>query len=137
MALKQYKDLDLKSIREAADLDFAHWTYKKGMCSCCYGPRDLPELYWKNHKKAEEGQDFTYILFKNASNGRGTVSKNDFIENCTYIEHHVSSDQMDTVCRMLQEQLGSGYVVVKPEYASTCISIYESEWFAKNINSIA
>lgn len=35
----KYKELNLKKIREDNDLDFAHFTYQKGMCSCCYGQK--------------------------------------------------------------------------------------------------
>lgn len=31
--MKQYKDLNLRKLREEADIDFAHFTYKKAQCS--------------------------------------------------------------------------------------------------------
>jgi len=69
---KTYSDLNLKAIREALNIDFAHFTYKQGQCSCCYGPKDLPKMYWKD-RTIPEGDDYSYILFKNANNGSGTV----------------------------------------------------------------
>lgn len=32
----QYGDLNLKKIRDDNEFDFAHFTYQRGMCSCCY-----------------------------------------------------------------------------------------------------
>lgn len=74
-ALKRYKDLNLKEIREKTGIDFAHFTFQPGMCSCCYGPEDLPSLYWKDRRIKHD--NYSYILFKNADNGSGSVTKND------------------------------------------------------------
>ena len=60
----KYRDLNLKKIREDNDLDFAHFTYQKGMCSCCYGPWDLPKRHWKNGIVREQSEDVQYLLFK-------------------------------------------------------------------------
>lgn len=49
----KYKDLDLRAIMEAENLDFAHWTYQRGQCSCCYGPEDQPRRYWRNGNRPE------------------------------------------------------------------------------------
>lgn len=43
--MKRYKELNLKSLREEADIDFAHFTYLKGMCSCCFPPSSFPKIY--------------------------------------------------------------------------------------------
>ena len=82
-ALKRYKDLDLKKIMRDFNLDFAHYTYLPGQCSCCYGPWDMSATHWKNKvvpKTKEERDKARYILFKNADNGSGIRTKNDFIK---------------------------------------------------------
>lgn len=121
---KQYTDLNLKSIREALNIDFAHFTYPKNMCSCCYGPKDLPKIYRKDGIEAEDIK--TYILFKNAENGSGTVTKYDTIGHVN-ISWNLTDEQLEGVCDMLQEQLGSSYKVIKPEDSSTCITIEKIE----------
>lgn len=52
--MKKYGDLDLKKLAEIADLDFAHFTYKKNQCSCCYDPTDMAKKYWRNKEKYEQ-----------------------------------------------------------------------------------
>jgi hypothetical protein len=124
---KTYADLDLKSIREALDIDFAHFTYKPSQCSCCYGPQDLAAKYWKNNT-IQEGDDYSYILFKNAHNGSGSVTKFDNIGYANISWGNLSDTQLDGVVTMLQEQLGSDYKVVKPENKRVCINIeYEGK----------
>ena len=129
---KTYGELDLKKIREECGLDFAHFTYKRNQCSCCYTPKDLPKRYW--HKGIiPDGDDYTYILFKNAYNGSGAVTKNDIIENYTCVSWNMSEEQLDKVCDMLQEQLGNDYYVQKPNDKYTTIIIWDSEiWENKN-----
>ena len=146
---KKYRNLDLAAIRDAADLDFAHYTYEKGMCSCCFGPKNLPSKYWKNGKvsgkeaytacvfsKAKKGytfdfgneadkphsDEFEYLLFKNADNGSGVVDADTEIDS-DCIEWGFPSEKLDLVCSMLQEQLGDDYKVIKPDDFSTCIRI--------------
>lgn len=119
---KYYSDLDLKSIREALNIDFAHFTYKPNQCSCCYGPEDLPKLYWKDGKILEGGE-YSYILFKNANNGSGSVTKHDVITDGTCISWSLNDEQLEGVCIMLQEQLGEGYLVVKPQSSARTIVI--------------
>lgn len=123
---KTYSDLNLKAIREALNIDFAHFTYKQGQCSCCYGPKDLPKMYWKD-RTIPEGDDYSYILFKNANNGSGTVMGRDYIKHNQYIEWGLNEEQLDGVCKMLQEQLGSRYKVIKPEDNRETIIIEEEE----------
>lgn len=127
---KRYGDLDLKAIREAAGLDFAHFTYLRGQCSCCYGPKQLPARYWSGGAKRkayfEENpeEDYSYILFKNAQNGSGIVTKGDVIEDHTYVSYaDLTDEQMNVVVEMLQDQLGDGYEVIKPEDKRVCITI--------------
>jgi hypothetical protein len=145
--LKTYGELNLAKIRDEVGLDFAHYTYTGGRCSCCYFPHDLPIRYWKgkNNKERKENRangektlDYEYILFKNASNGSGQVTAKDFIckrneksffynpsiPYCSvYIEWKMTDDKLDKVCKMLQEQLGNSYVVIKPTDTHTCIEI--------------
>lgn len=120
--MKTYGELDLKKIREEADLDFAHFTYKKGQCSCCYTPKDLPKRYWKNGIIREDN-DYEFILFKNAYNGSGTVTKNDYIKDYTCISWDFPMEKMQLVCDLLQEQLGDDYFIEIPKSQYHCIVI--------------
>lgn len=140
---KTYADLDLAKIRDEADIDFAHFTYTGGRCSCCYSPHDLPFIYWKGKTRAEKmanreagarGEKYEYILFKNASNGSGQKKKTDTIGirrgwwndgdiGTVYIEWRMSEEKLGKVCDMLQKQLGDNYKVVKPEDEGFCITI--------------
>lgn len=146
---KTYKDLDLAAIREAADLDFAHYTYEKGMCSCCFGPKNLSNKYWKNgkvsHKEAYSAwffdekreyhaefgnpldkphdNEFEYLLFKNADNGSGIIDNEDMVIEKDYIEWGFPSEKLELVCSMLQKQLGDDYKVIRPKDLSTCIQV--------------
>lgn len=115
-----YGDLDLKHLREVCDIDFAHFTYKKHQCSCCYGPKDLSKRYWRNHI-IPEGDDYSFILFKNAENGSGTVTKNDEIRDNCCIEWNLTDEQLDKVCAELQKQVDGWFTVIKPEDKYTCI----------------
>ena len=116
-----YGDLDLKFIREAADIDFAHYTYKDGQCSCCYGPEDLPAKYWKDG--VIKTSNYSYILFKNANNGSGTVKKSDYLayQDHICISWNLSVKQLDKVVRLLRQQVGREFIVHKPEDEYTCI----------------
>ena len=118
----KYKELNLAKLRDENGLDFAHFTYKPGMCSCCYGPKDLPKSYWKG-KVIPEHNDYTYLLFKNADNGSGHVKREDEIEDYTCIEWSFPIDKLDKICRDLKEQLGDEYFVLKPKDELTCIRI--------------
>ena len=129
MNLKTYGELDLRAIREACGLDFAHYTYKPNQCSCCYGPQDLPARYW--HKGIiRQDDDITYILFKNAKNCRGTVKAKNYIKNYTCISWKMSPEQLTQVCDMLQAQLGDNYIVEKPQYTWYTIIIFTVEHWA-------
>ena len=119
----QYKDLDLKTLREKCDLDFAHYTYGKDQCSCCYGPRDMPAKYWKNGKVSDK-TNIEYILFKNAYNGSGAVTGNDYLaeQQNIYIGWHIESEEkLNKVIHMLREQVGREFIVSKPKDIYTCI----------------
>jgi hypothetical protein len=122
----KYKDLNLKKIREDNDLDFAHFTYQKGMCSCCYGPKDLPKRYWRNGVIPEH-DDYTYILFKNADNGGGVVTRDNEVDDYTCIEWGFPIEKLENVCKDLQTQLGDEYVVLKPKSDFGCILICKTD----------
>lgn len=127
-----YGQLKLAELRDKVGLDFAHFTYLKNMCSCCYHPHDMAALYWKgktrqekaeNKRKGAEKRDYEYILFKNAYNCGGRVTKTDLIcklnrrtdELCNaYVEWNMSDEKLDLTCKLLQEQLGDFYEVIKP-----------------------
>lgn len=118
-----YGELNLKAIMAAADLDFAHFTYQKNMCSCCYGPSDMSKRYWKDGVVRNEDDDYSYILFKNSNNGSGAVRKIDVIESPTFISYRLSDSQMAIVIKELQKQLGSEYKVIAPESEFRCVEI--------------
>ena len=118
----KYKDLNLKQIREANNLDFAHFTYQRGMCSCCYGPKNLPKRYWRNGIIPKH-DNYTYLLFKNADNGSGHVKRDEDIDDYTCIEWRFPEEKLDDVCRDLQEQLGDEFVVLVPKSNFHCIVI--------------
>ncbi len=122
----RYKDLNLKKLREDNDLDFAHFTYQEGMCSCCYGPRDLPKRYWRDGI-IPDGDEYTYMLFKNANNGGGIVRRDDEIKDYQCIEWRFDETKLDKICRDLQEQLGSEYVVLVPVESFYTIVVCKSD----------
>lgn len=124
----QYKDLNLKKIRDDNGLDFAHFTYQKGMCSCCYGPRDLPKRYWRGNTIPDDDYDYTYLLFKNADNGSGHVKRTDEIEDYTCISWDFPMEKLEKICKDLQAQLGEEYVVLMPTDELTCISIFKANY---------
>lgn len=139
---KLYGNLDLKSIREECGLDFAHFTFKKGMCSCCYGPTDLPARYWHNNQilhdktsyeaynrvsEAVSDDEFTYLLFKNADNGSGHVRRDTPLKKVGYVCWGFPMSRMPKVCQMLQEQVGDEYEVIPPKNSLECITIKEKE----------
>ena len=141
----KYKDLNLKQLRDECELDFAHFTYPKHMCSCCYGPSDFPSRYWKNNKVRND-DDYEYILFKNAYNGSGSVTKEHFIARGpissyytqnVYIEWRIhDKEKLNKVCEALTKQVGSEFKVILPDDNMHCITLeripestetYESE----------
>lgn len=145
----QYKDLNLKKIRNENGLDFAHFTYQQDMCSCCYGPLDLPGRYWRGGKKPVEIEidghscyefdgkrvntnDIQYLLFKNANNGDGYVKGADEIKDYQCIEWRFPVEKLNKICRDLQEQVGKNYVVMIPPNDMHCIIIFHKT----NVDSI-
>lgn len=134
--MKKYGDLNLRKIREDNDLDFAHFTYRKGQCSCCYGPLDMAKRYWKKKPvkvvdkpatktsggyshyeldgKRISTSDIQYILFNNANNGSGTKTKNDEIGKYTCVSWKMPEDKLKKVCQDLKSQLGDDYKVYMP-----------------------
>ena len=128
--------MNLRKLREDNDLDFAHFTYKRGQCSCCYDPLDMAERYWKKKPvkvidveatettggtfhyeidgKKININDLQYILFKNADNGSGTVTKNDEIDKYTCVEWQLPTDKLRKVCEDLKSQLDDDYKVYMP-----------------------
>lgn len=125
----KYKDLDLKHLREVCDIDFAHYTYKRGQCSCCYGPKDLPPMYWRHRKVLVDVDydDISYILFKNADNGGGIRRANDELDRIEFIEWNLTSEQLDKVIAELKRQVGDEYDVIYPESKLVCIKLVRKE----------
>lgn len=122
MSKLQYRDLDLKGLREKCDIDFAHYTYIDNMCSCCYGPRDFPARYWRNGV-IKDDKDISFILFKNASNGSGQVKRTDYLSDQRQIciEWSLNDAQLDAVIKELEKQVGSEFNVIKPDDEYRCI----------------
>lgn len=119
--MKLYNELNLNTIREKCNLDFAHYTYEKGQCSCCYGPKNMSTKYWTN-SVIPEHDDYTFILFNNADNGSGVVTAFDEIYDYTCIEHKFNStEQAHLFCRLLKEQLGGDYVVTYRDNTYTIV----------------
>lgn len=125
----KYRDLDLKHLREVCDIDFAHYTYKRGQCSCCYGPKDLPPMYWRHRKVLVDVDydDISYILFKNADNGGGIRRANDELDRIEFIEWNLTSEQLDKVIAELKRQVGDEYDVIYPESKLVCIKLVRKE----------
>lgn len=133
----RYCDLNLQEIREKNDLDFAHYTYRKGMSSCCYGPLDLAKKYWRNNEIPSNkvsyspnnddttvaDNEYTYLLFKNADNCGGHVCGTDEIGEVELIEWGFPISKLDSVCKDLQEMFGAEFRVVKPDNAYRCIVV--------------
>lgn len=132
----RYRDLNLRKIRDDNDLDFAHFTYKNGMCSCCYGPKDLPKRYWRGGVIPEH-DDYTYILFKNANNGGGEVKRDDEIKDYQCVSWYFPIEKLESVCRDLQAQLGNQYAVLMPNSNMYCILICKagSDYIDREIKS--
>lgn len=121
-----YGELNLKELRDKCGLDFAHYTYKRNQCSCCYGPRDMAKRYWKDG--IIKDAPYTFILFKNANNGSGVVTRNDEIKDVQYIEWYCNSpEQLVSVCKELQMQLGNGYIVYVPKNKNQCILVLRAQ----------
>lgn len=125
----KYRDLDLRHLREVCDIDFAHYTYKRGQCSCCYGPKDLPPMYWRHHKVLVDVDydDISYILFKNADNGGGIRKANDELNRTEFIEWNLTNEQLDKVIAELKRQVGDEYDVIYPESKYVCIKLIRKE----------
>lgn len=119
----QYKDLNLNKLRDDNGLDFAHYTYLKDMCTCCYGPLDFPKRYWSNGEKVKTIDDAQYIIFQNADNGCGHVKNTDEIRNVQYVYWQFPMEKMKKICKDLQQQFGDEYVVAMPQDESTSIMI--------------
>ena len=127
----KYKDLNLKKVRDDNGLDFAHFTYQPGMCSCCYGPKDLPARYWKNHKVAQDGEEYTYILYKNANNGSGPVKRNEECKPYECVSWRFPEEKLERVCRSLQEMYGPEWGVFVPHSHTHCIIITKKNAYPK------
>lgn len=123
--MKTYKELNLIELRKKTGIDFAHYTYQRGQCSCCYGPRDLPKRYWKDGIIKPYNEDIQYILFKNAYNGSGTVKGNDVIKDIEFISWGLTEENLITVCEELSRRFGDEYYVIVPRnHMHTIIVLY-------------
>ena len=125
----KYKDLDLRAIMEAENLDFAHWTYQRGQCSCCYGPEDQPKRYWRNGDRPEDVYGYPGLdeqtrkpIFYFVKIWKG--KKYDY--NARTILFNDMA-QVQRVCNLLQQQLGEEYEVVCPDDMMRCIKIKRKE----------
>ena len=139
--MKTDADLNLAVIRDAIGLDFARHTYNLNQCTCCYGPLDMTYRCWRGGlkakrafaKKAENNiHDYTYVLFKNASNmcnhnyypmKDNEMQYREIIDGTCIAYRFKDNDQKISFCQMLQEQLGDEYIVEIPETDNVCIEI--------------
>lgn len=110
----KYKDLNLKQLREKCNLDFAHYTYGSRQCSCCYGPKDMPSIYWRDGKNLGTN-DVDYILFKNSYNADGIVHKNDDIKDIQFVCWHCSKDKLHDICLELRKQFDDEWAIFEPQ----------------------
>lgn len=124
---KTYKELDLISFRKKEDIDFCHYTYKRGQCSCCYGPSDLPSLYWKN-RTIRKDRDVKYLLYKNANNGSGTRKGTDETNDIDFISWgNLDRTELEKICMDLSINYGEEYVILVPSSDwSTIIVLYKN-----------
>lgn len=136
--MKTYGELNLRELREKCDIDFAHYTYNRGMCSCCYGPKNLAKTHWRKGIDIETVKDYSYILFKNADNGSGAVTRNESIHDVQFIGWGGMDDEkLNMVCKELSIQLGEDYVILVPKTTYTTIiavrrsSIYFESYFER------
>ena len=116
-----YQDLNLKKIREDNELDFAHFTFMKNMCTCCYDPLDFPARYWRGGIKPTSMNNVQYLLFKNADNGSGVVKKTDKIKDYQCIAWRFPEAKLKKICSDLRSQLGKEFVVLTPPNDILCI----------------
>lgn len=117
----KYRELDMKKIREENGLDFAHFTYLPGMCSCCFTPLDFPAKYWHKGVKPATMDNVQYLLFKNADNGSGDVKSTQEIKEYQCIQWNFPMEKLEKVCGDLQKQLGDNYQVLVPPDDYLCI----------------
>lgn len=154
--MKKYKDLDLAKIREEHGLDFAHYTFQPGQCSCCYGPMQQPGAFWRGGKrpvyhpksrsytlggKPFDTENMRYILFENADDGStsGCVDGEDVIENYTYVKYQLRDlEEVEKISEAIAEQLDDDYAVLIPENEKDyegCVVIYMIERFFGAVKS--
>lgn len=110
----KYGDLNLGKLRDDCGLDFAHYTYKKNQCSCCYGPRDQARIHWRNQTIIADGE-ISYILYKNAYNCGGCVSKEDEVNLIDYVSWSMPDTLLPIVCKELSRQYGKEFRVFQPK----------------------
>ena len=67
--------------------------------------------------------DYTYILFKNANNGSGSVKRDDYLSDQSQIciSWHLNDKQLNAVVRELRKQVGTEFIVSKPDNDYMCI----------------
>lgn len=130
-----YGELDLKKIRDELGLDFAHYTYRKGQCSCCYGPKDMALKYWRD-RVIPDHNNYKSILFKNAYNGSGRIKDpSEPIRDYTCIEHtNLTHEELLKVAQKLADQLDKEYTVYVPaDSLCTMIILWSGgEYFKKH-----
>ena len=117
----KYQELNLKKIREENELDFAHFTFLTHMCSCCSTPLEFPARYWHKGIKPTSMDNVQYLLFKNADNGSGCVTKNDDISEYECISWNFPVEKMGKICQDLEQQMGKEYEILVPGSEHFCI----------------
>ncbi len=117
----KFEELNLKQIREDNGLDFAHFTFLKNMCSCCSTPLEFPARYWHRGIKPQSMDNVQYLIFKNADNGSGRVTKNDDISEYECILWQFPVEKLGKICKDLEQQMGNEYEILVPGSELFCI----------------
>lgn len=135
----QYADLKLKELREKVGLDYVSFTYLYGRCCCCNGPLDLKEEDWSPRAferagvktlaklREVEGFKFSYLQFLNTRGTHGEKTEKDELNDMEFIDWSFGWDKMDEVISELQQRLGEGYLIIKPEKIYDFIKIYRKD----------
>lgn len=123
----KYQELNLKKIREDNGLDFAHFTYLRNMCSCCSTPLEFPARYWHKGIKPTSMDNAQYLIFKNADNGSGRVTRTEDIKDYQSIAWQFPEKKLLKICKDIQDQMGNEYVVLIPKSKYFCILAIKRE----------
>lgn len=122
--LKKYGDLNFDVLRNDIGIDLVHYTCPRGHRWFELHPMDYPARCWRGGKPSDDYLDYTFILFKNAEDMGGYVTKEHYIENETFLETKFKDDiQAKRAIDELQRQLGTRYLVQWPPEEECSVEI--------------